>query len=358
MSRRSVSERRMVAIEMQILKKSVKQLRAKYGRRMVDRWKDVDCVAPDEEFSDEKRSGRPPRLTEALQNDVMKFLESDSPDCVSEASKLFQVSEATIYRIGHSLGDLLSRDYTIYISEKHCERRVSYSQSQRGTDHTKQAWFDHTILEVPPQQPHQKVWRAKNSTKPVPRALRRKTKTRFLMGVTGAGDGSLSDPFFAVNRVKRKRNTKHGKKGEMRYEVYTVDEEIMKIDLENEIFPFMDEHGCDTLIMDNASCQDGLRGFIESSGYKTPGFASARRDQENGYPPNSPDFMLLDACVYGRFKVLFSHKNPKTIPEAMKVARDIIRSMQGVSKNWLAKLDDLYTEVVENEGEGSHLISG
>ena len=177
------------------------------------------------------------------------------------------------------------------------------------------------------------------------------------MGLTGAGDGSLSEPFFAVNAVRRKNNTAYGKRGQLRYETYTVDQEIMELDLESNVFPFMDVHECDELIMDNASCQDGLRTFVESQGYKSPGFASARRKQTCGYPPNSPDFMLLDACVFARFKVLFSHANPKTIPEAMKVAKKIVKDMQGVSKSWIEGLDDLYKEVISSEGEGSHLMS-
>jgi len=124
------------------------------------------------------------------------------------------------------------------------------------------------------------------------------------------------------------------------------------------VFPFMDEHHCDELIMDNASCQDGLRGFIESQGYKSPGFASARRKHEGGYPPNSPDCMLLDACVFGRFKVLYALENPKTIPDAMKAARKVLKNMQRVSESWVEKLDSLYKEIIENEGEASHLVSG
>jgi hypothetical protein len=52
--------------------------------------------------------------------------------------------------------------------------------------------------------------------------------------------------------------------------------------------------------------QDGLRDWIEESGYKFPGFASARRNPLQEYPPNSPDCVLLDAVVFWRFKVLFA----------------------------------------------------
>jgi hypothetical protein len=35
--------------------------------------------------------------------------------------------------------------------------------------------------------------------------------------------------------------------------------------------------------------------------------------------------MLLDAAVFGRFKVLFADACPKTIPEAIKVDREKAR---------------------------------
>ena len=50
------------------------------------------------------------------------------------------------------------------------------------------------------------------------------------------------NPFFAVNAVRRKNNTAYGKRGQLRYETYTVDQEIMELDLESNVFPFMDVH--------------------------------------------------------------------------------------------------------------------
>ena len=76
----------------------------------------------------------------------MKMLETDSPTAVRDAAERFNVCERTICRIGHTLGDLVSRDYSVHISEEHCKLRVDYSESQLGTDHSKKAWFDHTLL--------------------------------------------------------------------------------------------------------------------------------------------------------------------------------------------------------------------
>ncbi len=68
------------------------------------------------------------------------------------------------------------------------------------------------------------------------------------------------------------------------------------------------------------------------------------------------DNMMLDAAVFGRFKVLYAHACPKTIPEAMRVSREIIASMQGVGQKWIDELDELYWEQIQNEGEGTHLM--
>eukprot|EP00479_Gromia_sphaerica_P012132 TRINITY_DN6263_c0_g1_i2.p2 TRINITY_DN6263_c0_g1~~TRINITY_DN6263_c0_g1_i2.p2 ORF type:complete len:50 (-),score=7.93 TRINITY_DN6263_c0_g1_i2:108-257(-) len=35
----------------------------------------------------------------------------------------------------------------------------------------------------------------------------------------------------------------------------------------------------------------------------------------------------------------------------------IIAHLQGISQSWIDGLDNLYQEVINNEGEGSHLIS-
>jgi hypothetical protein len=39
------------------------------------------------------------------------------------------------------------------------------------------------------------------------------------------------------------------------------------------------------LLLDNAPCQDGLRGWIVGNGYQSPGFVSARRSHPHGTAP-------------------------------------------------------------------------
>jgi|SaaInl25SG_5_DNA_1037380.scaffolds.fasta_scaffold21583_1 hypothetical protein len=108
--------------------------------------------------------------------------------------------------------------------------------------------------------------------------------------------------------------------------------------------------------IDNASCQDGLKGWIEENGYKSPGFASARRKQPAGYPPNSPDCMLLDAAVFGRFKVLFAEACPKTIPEAVRVATKIVAELSSAPQKWVEHLDETYQEILDVNGAGTHYM--
>ena len=61
------------------------------------------------------------------------------------------------------------------------------------------------------------------------------------------------------------------------------------------------------------------------------------------------------SCIFGCFKVLFAHANPKTIPQAMKVVRKIVKEKQGVPKKLIDEVDDLCQEVIENAGEEFHL---
>ena len=75
-----------------------------------------------------------------------------------------------------------------------------------------------------------------------------------------------------------------------------------------------------------------------------------------GYPPNSPDCMLLDAAVFGRFKVLFADACPKTIPEAINVATKIVEELGKEPQKWVEHLDETYQEIIDAKGSGSHYM--
>jgi hypothetical protein len=90
-----------------------------------------------------------------------------------------------------------------------------------------------------------------------------------------------------------------------RYETFTINEDGVKSQHQEEVFGFVENPGFE-VILDNASCQGGLRDWIEESGYNFQGFCECSRNPLQGYPPNNLNCMLLDAAVFGRFKVLFA----------------------------------------------------
>jgi hypothetical protein len=167
-------------------------------------------------------------------------------------------------------------------------------------------WADHTLLTVPLEPNRHRVWRVHNSKKPLPTKKRWKSKTN----VPDRCGQTLSKLVFSARKVRRKRCLNGEKTLGYRYETFAIDEDGVKKQIEEIAFDFMAEEDATHPV-----CQDGLRGWIEEKGYRSPGFASAPRDHANGYPPNSSD-----GAVLGRFKVLVSEACPKSIPEAIRVA--------------------------------------
>ena len=66
--------------------------------------------------------------------------------------------------------------------------------------------------------------------------------------------------------------------------------------------------------------------------------------------------MLLDAAVFGRFKVLFADACPKTIPEAIRVATKIVTELGSKPQMWVEHLDDTYQEIIDVNGAGTHYM--
>lgn len=284
MGRLQLRDRRLIAIYAQHDGKTEKQIVALgFARQQVRLWKKVDFLAPDVDFADQLRVGRPHLLSDAMEDDVMTFLESDIPGVVAAAALKFKCSTSTIKRIADVRGEMVSRHVRVYVSEEHSKKRVTYSRSQKGEDHSKKCWVDHSLISVPPEPTRQRVWRAYGSKKPVPRAIRWKSKTSFLMLVAGCSKG-VSKGLFAAQKVRSKKRKRGQANPGYRWETYTVNTEEMKEQLEELVFPFMEENDLDECILDNASCQDGLAPWIRKKGFKSPGFASARRNDPGGIP--------------------------------------------------------------------------
>ena len=66
--------------------------------------------------------------------------------------------------------------------------------------------------------------------------------------------------------------------------------------------------------------------------------------------------MLLDAGVFGRFKVLFADACPKTIPEAIRVATKIVKDLGSKPQKWVEHLNDTYQEIIDVKVEGTHYM--
>ncbi len=350
----TVQERRRIACLKQFEGLTFKQIVAHgYTKFQVSRWQDVDATGSDVLFLDAARCGKPPALTDALKRRVMRRLEKDDIACVAQAALQFGISKSTVRRIGNELGGQVSRHKEVFVSVPHRVKRKVYATGEKGEDHTKTCWVDHMEVTIPCEPVRQRVWRTRGSRKPVPRALRWKSKIKFLVMV-GVCAAAISGPVCAVQKVRRKRRLDGSATLGYRWEIYTIDQAQMESDLEQHIFPFMKDHGLTKLVLDNASCQDGLAQFIRDNGYDTPGFASARRNHPGGYPPNSPDFMANDATVFARAKALLAEANPNTIPTAVNALKNIFKELQGVQTEWIAHLDALYDEVIAADGGPSH----
>jgi hypothetical protein len=66
---------------------------------------------------------------------------------------------------------------------------------------------------------------------------------------------------------------------------------------------------------------------------------SARRS----YPPNSPNFMLLEAAVFGCFKVVFAHLS-KSNSRSHNVATKIVEELGAKPQQWVEHLDETFPE--------------
>ncbi len=161
MGKLDIGQRRLIAIYFQHDQKSEKWICARgFSRTQVSRWKNVHFLGRDALFNDQQRLGRPHLISEAQELAVMRKLESDIPAVVVHTAKAFNCSVTTIQRIAGSRGRMVSCHMAIHISDDHAVKRVGYSHVQKGQDHTKKCWIDHTLLSVPPDPSRQRVWRA------------------------------------------------------------------------------------------------------------------------------------------------------------------------------------------------------
>lgn len=359
-SRLSCASRREIAAQYQIGKLSVRKIAALgFQKSAVQRWKDITYNSPDAAFADSPRR-KSLQLPKTKRRRAAQRLQTDRKHVVVNTAAAVGVSRATMYRIANEYCDKVKTKKELVLTENTKQRRREFSQSEMGKDHSQHCYADHTIIEVPPMSTQKHCWRMKDAKvkKPVPVRLKFKQRTKMMIYLAASKDG-LSEPMFNVRKVQLKyvRRRLGETTRRFRWETFRIGASEVKADLERTVFPWMQKHGLSRLYLDNAPCQDGLLPFITESGYGSPGFASLRRGHKGGFPANSPDMMLLDASVFPAFKREFSRRCPQTIPEAMRVSREILRDLQHVGQKWVAHLDALHAEIIEKDGGASHLLS-
>jgi hypothetical protein len=108
---------------------------------------------------------------------------------------------------------------------------------------------------------------------------------------------------------------------------FTINEQRVKDQIEGMVFGFMDDHDLDELILDNASCQDGLRERIAENGYQSPGFATGVLVEITFMFMGIHRTVRIACCLMLQFLVdstfCSQMRVQKTIPDGIRVAQKI-----------------------------------
>lgn len=354
----TIQQKREIAIRAQKDGESVRVIAEAMSitKSAVVRWKNISIFAGDVDFAESPRSGRPKKLTTAQQKRACGKLEADTKGVVRRVAADSSICKSTMYAYAADHCEKKKTTTEIVLSEHTLQKRVDFCAERKGADHKKEAYFDHTIVEIPPKTSGRTVFRLKGSLKPVP--VRKKFKRRLSMMVYfGTSHDAISPPTFNYKRRRMKRKRPGEQNLGFRWVKHSVTAAVVKEDLRRVMFPWMKKRKLNVVLLDNAGCQDGLAEFIEDEGFESVGFGSLRRDEENGFPANSPDFMLNDAAVNKVFKDEFARACPTTLAEAMQVSKNVLKNMSRVGAKYVQNLDSLYEEVLEKEGGASHIMN-
>lgn len=325
-----------------------------FHKSAVQRWMNVDFTGIDDLFTDK---ARPPhyKFSPAVRRAVGRDLEADKRNIARATAEKRGMCKSTVYNIAKEECVKVAVTSAVVLDSRQKGCRSAYAKDLKGRNQELIAWGDHLLVEVPPMSRQREVFRTHGSTKPVPKPKRFKQRTSFLIYLFACSKG-IAPPICEV----RKRRLKRRRNGESTlgytWQVERVNQARIEQHLTKKVFPWMEEQKLDELVLDNAPCQDQLRSFIEAAGVKSRGFASKRVDDRGGFPPQSPDFMLLDAVVNNLFKQLWADYCPMTIYEGQRDANKIVAELneRDVCRKWVAHLDDLCDEVVAKGGGASH----
>jgi len=328
-----------------------------FEKSLVYRWAKIPIERGIDGFKNHSRgaySGGSRIFSGAKLIKLFDLLETDDPDIFVTVCKKFKISTVYLYKLMQKHGKKYACQKKVVHKEEHLLKRIDYAQMQQGDDHLRTAWFDEVSLTVPPLPLNRSVWRRHGSAKAIPATIKYKNRTNFLMSMA-ISHNSVSRVHFCAKKVRRKKLRPGDKKLGTRWITYTMNQHVLKKCLKGFIFPWMQKNGLKKIILDNAPCHQACLDYIRKS-YITPDFAGLPTNAQDGYPPNSPDFMLGDCAIHAIFQKKIAKLAPQTIPEAIKVAKKILRGMQNGGEKWVEHLDDLYQEVIDKNGAASHLM--
>lgn len=352
-------DRRTVAILHQANSLTLRQIQQHgFSFNFVRRWMNVPMTGDDSLFSDAIRIGRPLKYDKKLRLKVAKHLERDSRNILRTTAEDYDISLSTVHRIAKDLAPLTDCLQEVVISPEIEIKRVTFASCFLNVDPRIIGWLDHTLVSVPPKSTRGKVYRTHNSKKAVPKKPKYKHSTNFLVYL-GACVTGVSPPVCAVRKRRRKKRRQGERTLGYMWETQRVRECDVRRDLNNVMFPWFRTQGVKILLLDNASVQDQLGEFICEAGFQSPGFASQRVNDMGGFPPNSPDFMLLDAVVNNVFKRDWARLFPMTLCEGVHAAQKIVTTLNdtNICTKYVENFPKLCHEVIASGGKASHYMN-
>ncbi len=354
--RHSHFDRRRIAYLHQIDGLSVRKIAARgFQKSIVQRWCNIDVNGPDSLFDDRYRCGRPQIYKQAKRVKIAKNLEKDTRNVARTTAEEHKVGVSTVYRIAKVMAPLVPCESEVVLTEEIKKKRVVFAQVMRCVNVVELGFADHTLVSVPPKTMRRKVFRRPNSKKPVPKTPKYKFSTNFLVYLAACAKG-IAPPICAVRKRKLKICRKGQKSRGYTWETLKVKEKDVRLSLTQTFFPFFRQKGVTTVLLDNAPVQDQLEEFIAEEGFRSPGFACKRVNDVGGFPPNSPDFMLLDAVVNNVFKKEWSKRQPMTLCQGVRVAKEIVHDLNKtqICRKYVLNWQKLCDEVIASGGEASH----
>lgn len=326
------------------------------NKKSVIKWKSVPMDGVDCGFKDSSRANNAVKFSDGEKEKAAELLERDCRGVVRVTAEDTGMSKNTVYRVAEKYCTSVPVVSTIEFTEREEGKREDFAEDWESKDASKVCFVDHTVVYLPPTTANHRVFRRHASRKPVPTTRRYKKPQAVLVLIMACSTGIRPVAEVHKRRLKRKRA------GEENYgftwEKLKVNAERMKTHLVEAIFPFMRQNGLTTVFFDNAPCQQNLRPFIEEHGFKSPGFAAIRVDDECGFPASSPDFMLPDATVNNAFKREWSRQDAHKLCQVQRCCERVadILNERDVCSAYVAGFSEMCAAIRQQQGGKSKFI--